>query len=668
MDDLMELMLGTIFLGLLVAAFVYGIIFFIPAALVTASVAVACVFIYSFVSPNSKRNQAKAEVDETRQLYSQACAIKPLSKDDYSQFIVDNFVSSATQNVALRLFKEEGFAAPPVPPPIVTGIEGGRYRDTIKRFINTSHDKETGERFKREVYEALKPFDETVSADAFFNARQYLSNDEIDELVTGFFGEHDFFMQLRNTLDRNFNEQDGLLPRDYSGTNCPWDYLKDTPLLELEYRDIGVGWHNRAAHTLILAGSGAGKTTLFKHMIANLLREDCCVIVMDSQSQLIEELALIELPESDLTWICPAHQLALNPFDCDPSELNDETIINNRISLLEFVIENLIEAPMTPRQKNLFYYCTQLVLAIPGGNIETFKEVLRDPFDFADHIDELDESARNFFNIDLRSADRGKRNSYDGTREELAYRLDGLTKQPTFRRILRTKENTFDFYSEMEESRLILLDTSQALLSEQSATLGRFFVAQALQACFERVRSKATDRPVYFFIDEAHEVFDEKLERMLLQARKANCGMILAVQDLAKATRAGITDTLIGSTATKIISQVIVSDARKLAPRMKTSAEFLTDLPQHVFAFSTGDQSTVTVKASSNPLSSLEQRDDLNELRKLMEYHYGPEPENDFTVKDVPSGKYGPNDELKPQPKHTMSDNEDHDIKPADAL
>ncbi len=516
---------------------------------------------------------------------------------------------------------------------------------------------------------AFEPFDYSEPETGFFKARQYLSYDEIDDLVHGFFGEHTHVQALRKQLDRNLDEQNAVPPRDYKGDNCPWDYLKDTPLLELEYKSIAVDWQNRNAHTLILAGSGAGKTTLFKHMIVKLLKENCCVVVMDSQSQLIEELASLQLDEHEVTWISPEHKLALNPFDAHDDDLKDETIVNNKISLLEFVVEHLIKAPMTPRQKTLFYHCCHLVFSIPGGNIETFKDVLKDPFEYANYIDELDETARNFFNAELRSSSgRGKKGSYDNTRDELSYRLDGLLKQPTFRRIFKTEENTFIFYEEMQESKLILLDTSIALLAENSPTLGRLFVAQALQACFQRVKNKTIDKPVYFFIDEAHEIFDEKLERMLLQASKANVGKVLATQDFSRATRAGITDTLVGSTATKIVSQVGTGDAKKLASRMKTASDFLSSRPQHAFAYASGDMEAVSIRADANPLTGLPKRNSLKKFRKEMEFHYGPEPDEPQEPKKQTSENSDPENEPKAEAEVAMSQNDDHDIEPADTL
>ncbi len=593
--------------------------------------AVVCVFVLFRLFPSlGKTRKEKIEdefVERTHALYKQACQIDAFDTDAFIKIANATFEDGKVRAAALELFAREEVAKPDPPPEIVTGIEGGRYRDYLERYINQGQDDERNNVLVGSLCHVLEPLDRIWDDDGIFNARQRITREEVVTLMARTFEVEPRFESTRQQLLANLMENGGKNALQYRDDDYPYAYLKNTPLEKLEYRATMVPWNNREAHTLVLGGSGSGKTTLFKHLIAKLLEEDCCVVVMDSQSQVIEELAHLKLNESDVTWLSPENALALNPFDIDPKDQRDETVINNKISLLEFVVENLIEAPMTPRQKNLFYFCTQLVLAIPGGNVKTFKEVLKDPFVYSDTIETLDETARDFFFKELKEQSGNRKgNSYDSTRQELAYRLDGLTKQPTFRRIFQTKENTFDFFDEMQKRKLILLDTSQSLLADDSPTLGRFLIANALQACFQRVHKKQMDRPVYFFVDEAHEYFDEKLERMLLQARKANVGMVLATQDLSRATKAGIADTLIGSTSTQIVSKVIAGDAKRLAPAMKTNAEFITDLSDHTFGYFSG-QDIVSIQVNGDPLSQVAKRGDLNSLKRSIEFRYGPKPE-----------------------------------------
>jgi len=173
---------------------------------------------------------------------------------------------------------------------------------------------------------------------------------------------------------------------------------------------------------------------------------------------------------------------------------------------------------------------------------------------------------------------------------------------------------------------------------------------------------------------------------MMLQARKANVGMVIATQDLSRASKAGIADTIVGSTTTKIVSRLVGGDARRLASAMKTNPEFLLGLEDHRFAFTSGNQPAVSIKAFPNALDSYKQRDNLEKLRKQMAEFYGPQDDTDPDIVDKPpqekrpAGKYGPNDELKPSPvskgkastktddDRSMSKNDNQDIEPTDTL
>ncbi|MEO1747009.1 MAG: hypothetical protein AAFR27_00055, partial [Pseudomonadota bacterium] len=349
-----------------------------------------------------------------------------------------------------------------------------------------------------------------------------------------------------------------------------------------------------------------------------------------------------------------------------------------------------------------------------GRLIQTMMDVLKNPLDFEEQINAMDETTQRFFFEEMKG--EGKKPSpYDSTKTELRYRLDALLRNPTLRRALSATQNTFDVANEMDARKLILIDTSIARLADQSATFGRFMIAQTLKACYQRVKAKNAGRPVVFFIDEAHEYFDDKLETMLLQARKANVGLVVATQDLARASRAGIADTLIGSTTTKIVSRIVTGDARRLAPAMRTTHQELLDLPNHTFAFSSGSEPTVSIKANPYALSDYETREDLTVLRDLMVERYGPAPEPS-EPNDPDSPDDGPDTEPDPTPdddgdggggsdpsgaapaaeqskepvtdkpdvpdqpqkmpktdkvavqKSTMEDNDDHDIKPSTKL
>lgn len=657
---------GFTILSLIILAFVFGIVFAIP-----ASIAFAVVY-----SADQKHHGPKAQLErareETNELFSIANRQLSLTEDDLEERLVMTLHDERLIRAGLRLFANEGFL--PVEPPSEAAdlIELAAARNKIRAHIAAQGSAERARQFADKLLAILARFDASPSGGTFAATRPR-TNAEIDALCMAFYGDHGFFKTLRRRLDQNLNEQKGVFPKDSQEDNCANAYLAGTPLLDLAAVHTEAVWRNPENHTLVLAGSGAGKTTLFKHLIATLLDDDVCIIVMDSQSQIIEELASLDIDETDVVWISPEHQLALNPFDANRKQISDEAFRNNAIAQLEFVIDKLLDAPMTPRQRTLFHHCANLVMSINGGTIETFMSVLNDPTAYQAAIDRLDQTSQRFFNEELKREGR-KPSAYDGTRTELGYRLDALLKNPTLRRMFNTADNRFSMYDEMQSRKLILIDTSLAQLAAESVTFGRFMIAQALQACYRRVKEKRTIRPVVFFVDEAHEYFDEKLETMLLQARKANVGMVTATQDLARASRAGIADTLVGSTTTKIVSRIVTGYARRLAPVMKTTADYLLQLPDHKFAFASGGQPAVTVSASPDALRRFGQRRSLKALRDRMEMIYGPSAKSQHE-KAVAGSHSGTSDHLdsnvKPKTKgtrSTMDENDNHDIEPTDKL
>jgi hypothetical protein len=107
---------------------------------------------------------------------------------------------------------------------------------------------------------------------------------------------------------------------------------------------------------------------------------------------------------------------------------------------------------------------------------------------------------------------------------------------PAFDRMFSTKQNKLDMFAAMQSRKVVLVNTSKALLKSDASTLfGRYMIALAMKAAYERVATQ--DRPAAFlFIDEAADYFDENIEVLLSQARKFNVGIIVAHQHMDQLT------------------------------------------------------------------------------------------------------------------------------------
>ena len=529
--------------------------------------------------------------------------------------------------VAIGFYEDEGMDHPGKPPPLSDSIQAARYRDKLMRFQERTTPEHV-EQFVKFVIEVLEPEIEAVG-EGMFTGKAPRSPDEIEEIILRVYRaaeDRGCAEEVRKVLNRNLEQQNGNYPSDYRGDNCAYDYLKNTPLMPLEYRRYAVDLVDRMAHTMILGGSGSGKTNLLEYIIAkDLERDDCTVVVIDSQVQMIPKLAKLDLPIEEVTYLNPKWNLGLNLFDVGYDDLKSseegEAAINKAVGLIRFVLEGALTAQMTDRQRTMFDYAIQLIISIKGGNILTFLELLDEDGHLAyeKEINKLDTIARDFFMRDWGSDD------YKRTRLAIRSRLLTLLKNPTFARLFSSTENKFRVYDELQDRRLILLDTNKpGLDNEGSAFLGRLYIAMIVQAAHRRFENSRKEyRPVYLVIDEAQEYFDERIAEMLEQARKANIGLLLAHQTISQIKRARLDPaTVIGNTATKLVSTTYQDDAREMAKSMRINAETLLDLPQYTFGLYNRKTGFRPVRAPQYNFAGFEFREDAGTLKEAMEARY----------------------------------------------
>ncbi|MCP4407601.1 MAG: ATP-binding protein, partial [Gammaproteobacteria bacterium] len=211
--------------------------------------------------------------------------------------------------------------------------------------------------------------------------------------------------RLKDHLEYNLHIASGGVPGDadsvrtpklptrqssISDEKVPDAYLGGTPLLALlDYPlSIKLPQETRFEHQHIVAGSGHGKTQTLQHLILHDLeavaKGDASIIVIDSQSDLINNIAGLELfapgqPLSDrLVLIDPTDlewPVALNLFDVgldrldQYSQLDRERLTNSILELYDFVLGSLLDAGMTQKQTVIFRYITRLLLHIPEATI-----------------------------------------------------------------------------------------------------------------------------------------------------------------------------------------------------------------------------------------------------------------------------------------------------------
>jgi hypothetical protein len=426
------------------------------------------------------------------------------------------------------------------------------------------------------------------------------------------------FSQVRKHFEDNLARANGLTPheaaratrtirtpttsRTHSPRELVSDFLSGTPFPALFLSNVPfpIADSVRFAHQWILAPQGAGKTQAIQFQFLSDLPKvasgEASIIVMDSQGDLIRNIAGLkcfaegEALENKLVLIepDPEHPLALNIFDMGKERLDQysvrdrERLTNSTLELLTYVIGGLSETEMTPKQQTLFRYVLRACMQIPDATIHTFAELLSGSTKYQPYIDQLEGPAKLFFETQFNDT------QFKQTKQEVAWRLMYLLENPTFERMFSNPRSKLDLYTELQSSKVILINTDKDLLKDKRTEMfGRFFIAMLLQSAQERAALQRENRlPVFCYIDECHDYIanDTNITTLLDQARKMNIGLVLANQRCAQVSPA-VLDALC-NVSIKMARALSDSDAHTLARNMQTTPDFLATQPECAFATS----------------------------------------------------------------------------------
>lgn len=372
------------------------------------------------------------------------------------------------------------------------------------------------------------------------------------------------------------------------------EYLADTPFLDLFQTPLPITIPDETffSHMHIVGGSGAGKTQFLANLILHHIEREATVIVVDSQSDLINQLVRLDEIKDFLTYITPRdidHPPAINIFDIGSSRVGgytramQEQLMKGAIDTLDYLFTGIVGAELTSKQGIFFEYVMRLLITLPQtmGRNATLVDMMRlmadmEPYQKA--IGKLPALQREFFEHDFRG------HTFKQTKEQVRYRIAGILANPTFERLFTSPYTKLDIFEEINSRRVILIDTAKDFLKDASAHYGRIFISLILKAVMERAAIPEAERhPVFLIVDEAAEYFDENIDDLLTQVRKYKCGCTFAHQYMDQCT-SQLKSSLAANTAIKMASAVSTHDARVLAPEMRTTPEFILSQPRLQFA------------------------------------------------------------------------------------
>lgn len=411
--------------------------------------------------------------------------------------------------------------------------------------------------------------------------------------------------RISDIVDPNKPKRPFKMPSQYDGAldELAGAYFGGTPFREFLLAPVPLrfSYADRFAHMHIVGGSGAGKTTLLRNLIQHDLAADDppALIVVESQGDLIPRLARLaqfaplggRLLDRFL-YITPKdidHPPALNLFDLDKGRLAGyeavakEQVIAGVIQTFDYLFAGLLGADLTAKQGVFFRYITRLMLALPetlgrNATILDMIDLMDDPAPYGDAIATLPPIQRHFFERDFQSK------TFVQTKEQIRYRLQAILENPTIARLFTSPSTKIDLFTELNRGSIILVDTTKDFLKGASSHFGRIFISLVLQAVLERAAIPEAERkPAFLIVDGAASYFDTNIDDLLTEARKYKLGCVFAHQFLDRAAPS-LRASFASNTAIKMAAGVSMSDARSLAPDLRTTADFIMSQPRLHFA------------------------------------------------------------------------------------
>lgn len=443
----------------------------------------------------------------------------------------------------------------------------------------------------------------------------------------GDYYESDLFVEVTRKLYTNMCIASGRDPNEPNSkrplispdeSKLPLNELVDTYLSGTPFHQaftmrvpLKFTYKHRMSHMHILGGTDAGKTTLIENLIAHDLKspEQPTVILIDPHSDLVGRLIKADLGIEDrLVYINPRdteHFPALNIFAINRERFSSydhttqEQITAGVIQTFNYLFGGLTNLALTGKQDVFFRYVARLMLSLPdtedrNATILDMLALMRDKAPYQNAINALPDIHQEFFRTDFMAK------TFDGTKEQIRYRLQAIIENPTMARLFTSEETKIDLFTEMNRGSVILVDCAKDFLKENASTFGRLFIALVLQAALERAAIDEEKRkPTFLYVDEAASFFSSNIDDILTEARKYKMGLILGHQHLDQAV-GSLKSSLHANTSIKMVGKPSAGDATVMAREMRTTAEFILDQPQYHFA---AHIRNVTPQAVSIPIS-----------------------------------------------------------------
>ncbi|MEE3329721.1 MAG: type IV secretion system DNA-binding domain-containing protein [Myxococcota bacterium] len=318
---------------------------------------------------------------------------------------------------------------------------------------------------------------------------------------------------------------------------------------------------DRLKHTVIVGGTGTGKSTLLVNLIRqDMERGDGCA-VLDPHGDLIDDV-LAHVPEhrlADVVLFDPADEAWPVGFNVLSAASEHER------SLLASDLVGVFRRLSTSWGDGMSTVLANAVLAVlehpEGGTLLHLRRFLIDEGYRKTFLARITDPEVRFFWT--------KEWSLIGARSvgPILTRLNAFLRTKMVRHIVAQRTPKLDFASVIGERKIFLGKLSQGLIGNENAyLLGSLLLSKFLQLALSRQRVARDERePFWLYLDEAEHFVTPSVASILTEARKYGVGLHLSLQMLSQLKSAPeVESAVMGSAHTRIVFRVGDDDARRL--------------------------------------------------------------------------------------------------------
>jgi hypothetical protein len=348
---------------------------------------------------------------------------------------------------------------------------------------------------------------------------------------------------------------------------------------------------DREAHTIIVAGSGSGKSELIKTMIyRDLKNPHVSTVLIDPHGLLAPQVLNMKGKDHNkMVYIKPTlsdtQTPILNPFDI---QFNSERELQNYLNLLIHTFEQTTSTENSEPQKELLEAGINAVFEMKGGLFELFGL-------FNDNAQIYDKAVKATHNPIYKNIllYKWKAPQLSGTKSAIQRSINSFLKNIDFRDFT-TGKSTVKLPYLLNNGYKVIFDLKD-LPTPIADAIGRFITAQVTSLALSR-NANGYNKPIYFYIDEFSRFMSPSIGNVLTEARKFGLHLVGAIQGINGDETPQIVNKLLSNTAIKIVGNSNYKNAQAMKNEIGIEGEYIQNLKVGEFWIKTRKKETFFYK------------------------------------------------------------------------